>query len=248
MKGAGMTGVRVLLTRPAQAAARSAARLRRQGIAVLSVPLSRIVPTQEPCPAGPFDAVAVTSAAALPALSNAGLPADIPVFAVGATTSAAAHKAGFTHVVTGPGEARGLAATISRAWPAGSRVLMVLARDHKPHLPDGLAAAGLRATVWLAYGAQPATRLPPRLVRALSDGSLTHALHYSRRSAAILRALARDAGCERDLMRLRHLCLSADVAQALDGLDVTVADSPTEDGLLACMRRAGTTGAAPQRI
>jgi uroporphyrinogen-III synthase len=212
--------------------------LREAGFAVLNAPLSRIVPSGAPCPAGPFDALAVTSAAALPALIAARLPFDLPLFTVGGRSASAARKAGFRHVVAGPGDARGLAAILACEMKPGARVLMVLARDHKPHLPDGLAQAGIAAVPWIAYGAEPVPSLPAPLMQALSHGTLSHALHYSRRSAAILRDLARAAGCEADLKQLRHLCLSADVAGALDGFDIAIAEQPEEEALLALLPAA----------
>jgi uroporphyrinogen-III synthase len=232
-----MTPVRVLVTRPADSAARTAAQLRRAGFAVLNVPLTRIVPTQAPCPPGPFDAVAVTSAAGVPALAASSLPRDVFVFAVGMRTESALRAAGFSRVAAGPGDAQGLGALMAGALPQGARVLLLLGRDHKPHLPEALAAAGFVTLPWIAYAAEAVPRLPPRLAHALRQRTLTHALHYSRRSAATLRALAREASCEDELARLAHLCLSADVALALDGFRTRVAVEPTQERLFALLPR-----------
>jgi uroporphyrinogen-III synthase len=65
-------------------------------------------------------------------------------------------------------------------------------------------------------------------------------LHYSRRSAETALALVREAGLETNFAALRHLCLSSDVADGLQGLKgakVAVASRPDEDALLGLLSR-----------
>ena len=73
-------------------------------------------------------------------------------------------------------------------------------------------------------------------IEALRRGDLDATLHYSARSAKILFALARAAGLDDALCRLRHLCLSVDVAVALpEAARGMVAATPTEVGLVGLL-------------
>ena len=90
-------------------------------------------------------------------------------------------------------------------------------------------------TVWTAYRADAADRLPAAAEAALLADRLDAALHYSRRSAATLLRLAAGSGLLPPLLALPHLCLSADVAEPLRAAGASrlvLADAPHEDSLL----------------
>ncbi len=83
--------------------------------------------------------------------------------------------------------------------------------------------------------------MPPEVFDALArePPGLEAVLHYSRRSAALALALARSAGREPALYRLKHLCLSHDVAVPLVEAGLAahfVPARPDEASLLAGLR------------
>ena len=87
----------------------------------------------------------------------------------------------------------------------------------------------------VAYAAEPLPALPQAVNAALAAGALDAALHYSRRSAALALALADQSGHGGAFRRLRHYCLSADVAFPLEAAGVAVhfvAGRPRETDLL----------------
>ncbi|MEJ1938075.1 uroporphyrinogen-III synthase, partial [Nostoc sp. NIES-2111] len=103
--------MRVLVTRAADDAGATAERLRALGHTPVLAPLGsvRTLPAAWPDPLP--DALAATSAHAFPGLMP--LPAEagqIPSFAVGDRTAAAAREAGFATVETGQGDGGTLAA------------------------------------------------------------------------------------------------------------------------------------------
>jgi uroporphyrinogen-III synthase len=229
--------MKVLVTRPEAQAARTAARLQALGHEPLVAPVLRIAPTGEPPPSGPFDAVVVTSANAVACLDQLGRTVKSrPVFAVGGRTTDLMRDAGFSDVRAGASDATVLAALIRRSMPSGAALLHIAGRDRKEEPDASLRASGYAVTVWTAYAALPVHSLPLAIAEALVRREIGSALHYSPRSAAILRRLAEAEGCAEPLLAIPHVCLSVDVAEALDGArQIVTAADPTEDALLEAL-------------
>ncbi|MFE1598592.1 uroporphyrinogen-III synthase [Methylobacterium sp. ID0610] len=234
------TPLRVWVARPLPAGARTAARLAGLGHAPLLAPVLDLAPSHAPPPDGPFDALILTSANAVPAVAAAGLTRS-PAFCVGARTAAAARAAGLSDVRQGEGDAAALARLVAAALPAGARLLHAAGKERKAEPAAALAAAGFAVAAWVAYAARPVPVLPEAVSLALGEASLDAALHYSRRSAATALGLARAAGRDAAFARLAHLCLSEDCAAPLVGAGIlshVVAAQPTEDALLAALSPA----------
>jgi uroporphyrinogen-III synthase len=98
----------ILVTRPQPDKEKTGATLRARGFEVLLAPMLRFEPVALPDePTADYAAVIVTSANALravePQLAEYGL-LDLPLFAVGERTAAAARKAGFGSVISADGD------------------------------------------------------------------------------------------------------------------------------------------------
>jgi uroporphyrinogen-III synthase len=230
--------MRVLVTRPHAQAEATARRLESLGHEALVAPLLAVVATGEPAPPGPFAALVVTSANAVPALME--LDRALPVFAVGERTAGFVCDAGFA-VVTAA-DAKALTGTILQAAIPGARaqarLLHVAGRDRKPEPQASLEAAGFPVTTWTAYEAVAERALPAAIRAALHDGTLDAALHYSRRTAETALTLARAAGLQKGFLRLVHACLSEDVAAPLreqGAPHLIVAHEPDEASLFAAL-------------
>ncbi len=231
--------MRLWVARPEPGASRTGRLLAERGHEPLVAPVLAVRPTGEPLPGRPFDAVLLTSPQALAALApadRAGL-AGRPVFAVGPRTAeeAAAHGLGPVH--EGPGDAAGLAHAVRARLAPGACILQIAGADRKAEPAASLEAAGFPVAVHVAYAAHPLAALPAAAARALPD--LDGALHYSRRSAATALELARGAGLDGAFGRLRHYCLSDDVAVPLAAAGIVihfVPARPREDDLLAGLR------------
>lgn len=224
--------MRVLVTRSAGDAERTAQRLTALGHAACLAPVTRIVPTGDPAPDAPYDALIVTSAHAADAL--AGLDRHKSVVAVGARTADAVRAQGFAHVAVAEGDAVSLSRLIRGSLPAGLVLLHVTGRHHKEEPAASLRAAGFAVLQWEAYEAKAVETWPEVAVGALRTGQIGAALHYSRRSADLVVRLAGEAGLASNLRAFPHLCLSADVAAPLTaaGAATLVAEDPSEDALL----------------
>jgi uroporphyrinogen-III synthase len=237
--------MRVLLLRPCRQAEATARRLESLGHVPLVAPLLRIDETTESPPAGPFAALVVTSANAVPALARFAEP--LPVYAVGERTAALIRAAGFRDVTAAPDATR-LAARIVACVRPGARVLHIAGRDRKPEPEVSLEAAGVAVETFLAYAAVAAEQFPEAAAEALRARALDAALHYSPRTVATALALSRAAGVEEAFLRLTHVCLSDEVAAPLRARGagrLTIAAEPDETSLLAALALCESSGEAP---
>lgn len=224
--------MRILVTRSAHDAERTAERLAALGHAACLAPVTRIVPTGDPAPETPYDVLIVTSAHAADAVAM--LDRRKPVFAVGEHTAEAVCSQGFADVTVAEGDAVSLSRLIRGALQPGLTLLHVTARHHKEEPAASLRAAGFTVMQWEAYEAKAVEHLPKAAIEALRTGQIGAALHYSRRSADLVVRLAEEAGLASSLKAFPHLCLSADVAAPLitAGAATLVAGDPSEDALL----------------
>lgn len=235
--------MKVLVTRPRGQAEATARRLAALGHEALRAPVLDVVPTEEPVPAGPFDALLVTSSNAVPALAaERERLSRITAFAVGRRTADQLRVAGFASVEEAAGDSLDLVWLVRASVPSGARLLYAAGRDRKVEPARSLVDAGYDLQVWDCYEAVAARSLPQEAREALRSGQAEVILHYSRRSAALVASLIREAGLGEAVAGTVHLCLSADVAQGLRslvGIRILIAQRPDEESLLALLARAG---------
>jgi uroporphyrinogen-III synthase len=117
--------MRLLLTRPEPECERTAALLCERGHQVLRLPLLRIEPLADAeLGAGPWAAVLFTSANAIRAIAahrRFNELANLPVYAVGRRTKAAAAAAGFASVMSADGDVNALVGLVASMLPIPDR-------------------------------------------------------------------------------------------------------------------------------
>lgn len=232
--------MRILLTRPAPDAARTAATLRAAGHEVTVDSLLSIEPVSFNIPREEFTAVTATSANALRMASADPRLArlkSLPLFALGDHTAKIGRAAGFSKIESAAGDAVALGALLARRLPPGARVLYLAGAARARDLAAMTASARLSIDTVVVYRAKAAERLLEETARKLTGGEFDAVLHFSPRSAETLLILAREAGLETALRPLRHLGLSSAVAAVLEraGLRAEVAAHPDENALLAML-------------
>lgn len=229
--------MRLLLTRPEADAQRTAAALRALRHEVVIAPLLRIEAIADAAiGAGPWAAIAVTSANAASAIKAHGRFAElcgVPVFATGGRTAQVLREAGFADVASAEGNVRDLARLIAaRMSPAA--LLYLAGEERSGDLAGDLQTSGFAVDTVAVYRAVAATDLPRAAAQALTQ-SVDGVLHFSRRSARAYIAAARNAGLLAAALKPVHFCLSAQIAEplALAGAAATrIAPQPTEAALL----------------
>jgi uroporphyrinogen-III synthase len=234
--------MRLVITRPQADGERTAAALRARGHDVLVAPLMRVEPVAANL-FGSWGAVVITSANAPGAI--AGHPAskalfDLPLFAVGRRSADAARLAGFSNVTTAGGDVRDLVRLIAERHTDASAPLLYLAgEDRATDLVAELVAHGITAEMAVVYRAATAP-FPPELTAALQAGDVEAVLHFSKRSAENYIAGARKAGINEQALGVRHICLSAQIAEPLSKAGagrIAITPRPDEAALIASLER-----------
>jgi uroporphyrinogen-III synthase len=231
--------MRIFVFRPQSDAQRSAQAIRARGHEPVLAPLFTLARLPDAAPEGDFAAIVLTSGNAVPALTEG--PAawrELPVFSVGARTAEAARAAGFGDARSAGGDRHDLAELIGSNMPAGARLLLIVGRDRHEDLPEVLTKAGFSVDIWTAYAAEAVATLPKEAAKAIVDGQVDAALHYSPRGAETFVRLTNAVHLGDEAMALTHVALSAEVAAPLiaAGADtVLVAEHPEEAALLAAL-------------
>ena len=238
--------MRVLITRPEPDASELAGQLASIGVDAALAPLLSIVYEPiEPAALAGASALVATSRNALQALNRSqalSAARKLPVFAVGPATSALAKQMGFPVVISGPGTASALVATIQdHTARLGEGPLVHLAGDS---LAFGLAAELARSDIVLnvipAYRSRPINALPKAVIDGLAAGHFDAVILMSPRTAQVWQRLIGQAGLAESLGQLTHVCLSAAVADKLQirsKLKIVVAHEPNGQEIVSLIAR-----------
>jgi uroporphyrinogen-III synthase len=240
----------VLVTRPHPDDETTAASLRARGFDVLRAPMLRFEPVavHEDLNAR-YSAVIVTSANALrgiePHLKGHRM-LELPLFAVGDHTAAAARRAGFTHVVSANGDAANLrdlvlASLRAKELKKASTLLYLAGAEIARDLASELEESGFRVVTQTTYRMIAVKSLPRQACDAFAANQVEAVLHYSQRSARAFLDAARAAGVEISALAIPQCCISATVAAVLrdaGATQVVVAATPDENALFEALERA----------
>jgi uroporphyrinogen-III synthase len=235
--------MRVVVTRPQADSERTAAALRVRGHDVLIAPLLQIELVATDFPGG-WGGVIITSANAPGAIADH--PArdkliKLPLYAVGKRSADAARAAGFSNVTSAGGDVRDLVRVITtRRADAAAPLLYLAGEDRAADLVAELVACGIAAEMAVVYRAVSAP-FPSVLTAALKAGDVDAVLHFSRRSADNYLTGAAQAGVAEQALVVRHLCLSAQIAEPFvkaGAGNVSIAKRPDEAALLTLLEVA----------
>lgn len=229
----------LLVTRPRHQAASFARLLRRRGCTCTVAPCLRIVGIADwSVPDREAQAIVVTSANAVPALSQAVAPMrrEPRIVAVGPDTASAIRRAGFRRILVAAGTAESVTALVGRRLrPEDGPLLHLAGRDVAGDLIGGLAARGFRLDRVSVYGAEACETLPSRAARLLREGRVGGVLLFSPRSARIFVDLATRAGLHARLHDAAALVISGNTAAAAGDVwgRIEVAAAPSRAAMAA---------------
>ncbi len=240
----------ILVTRPHPDNEATAENLRARGHLVLLAPVLKFEPVafHDESEAG-YSAVIVTSANAIravaPLLPDLGL-LQLPLFAVGEHTAAAARDAGFTEVIVAGGDAASLRDKVvqsarDKIVKKKTTLLYLAGADLSRDLGSELGAEGFSVVTQTTYRMAPVTILPRDVCEGFAAHGIEAVLHYSRRSARAFLDAARDEGVEISALAIPQCCLSETVAAVLrdaGASQVLVAATPDENALFDALERA----------
>lgn len=216
--------MRVLVTRPEPAATATAARLARLGHEAIVAPLLTVRALEWEWPEMPVEALAVTSANAFAGLR--ALP-ELPLFAVGDATAAAARRHGVRDVRAPGGDVAALWAAVRAAGFA--RALHLAGRERTAAAVPG----GLTVEVRAVYAADLAEALPDDMAAALRAAAVDWTLLYSARTAGGFARLVDAAGIARAALSIAAISSAALAAAGRGWRAAVAAATPDEAGLFA---------------
>ena len=212
----------VLILRPQPGAEGTAERALGLGLVPIVSPFFTIrpLPWQVPDPAG-FDALLLTSANAA-RHAGGGLTSllDLPCFAVGEASAAAAAEAGVRNVRAGPADASALLRLMEAEGVRSA--LHLCGREHA--LPAG---SSVEVTAVPVYAADAVDRLPAKAIPAIAAGAV--ALLHSPRAAALFSSLI---GVERPKVRIAAISAAAAASAGPGWAAVALASEPRDQALL----------------
>ncbi|MDQ0420640.1 uroporphyrinogen-III synthase [Peteryoungia aggregata LMG 23059] len=214
--------MRVLVTRPEPASARTAAELERRGHEPVLLPLMQAVQQPQalaPPPLTGTAAIAVTSAEAMRVIETLTDEAQqpflaLPLFAVGRATARAARDAGFDDVSVADGDGRSLARLLIARRDPAAPIIYLTGTPRSSEFETDLAEAGYSVDIRECYRMIPATHADAEVIRMLTpmpDAILV----YSSETARRLGELHNQTRETLDWRRVRFLCLSDKIASAL---------------------------------
>ncbi|MBB2749633.1 UNVERIFIED_ORG: uroporphyrinogen-III synthase [Rhizobium aethiopicum] len=235
--------MRVLVTRPAHSAEKTAQRLRDMGHEPLLLPLRR--PVHDSTAAaralatsrGP---IAVTSAEAVRVFSALGeqLHPHLarPLFAVGEATAEEAKSLGFRSVFSSSGNGGDLADLVAAR---AAEDLLYLAGTPRAETFEGrLRELGIHFSVAECYRMQPVAPGPAEIEAIFAGGRLDAVLFYSRQTAEDFFGATELGSALPEESGIRLLCLSEAVAQAIPAAlkkNAAIAPMPDEKSLLSLL-------------
>ena len=232
---------RALVTRPAEDAAETAARLEAMGIEPVIAPATRIeTPARPALDLDGAQAVLATSRNGVRALARATTARDIPLLAVGDATASLAAEAGFRPVASAGGDAGDLARLAAAMLdPAAGRLVHAAGEAAGDGLCRALAGRGFAAETEVLYRAVPAP-LEDRVRALLAAGGIALALFFSAGAARAFAATMRRERRQDCCPRIAAICLSARIAAAADlpWRALLHAARPDLDSLLAAVAAA----------
>jgi uroporphyrinogen-III synthase len=229
------------LLRPIDEARRSAAALEASGYRIVLAPVTRIVGTGATVPDSQFDAIVATSARAFNFLSAEACArlAQIPMFAVGDSTAAAARSCGLSAVQTIAPDGSSLVPILLERLSSQTRLLYLAGQFRKTEIEDAVLATGAKLALVEVYRAEAAAGWSEAEADAIRGCAA--ALHYSPRSAVLACDFARQVAIDAHFREMTHVCLSLHVAEPLRALGasrIVIASRPREDALFAALQGA----------
>ena len=218
----------LLVTRPADEAARTQHAAEEAGFDALVAPLMCIESLAWTYPAGDFDALLFTSPQGPNhAAAQFAQIAHLPVHAVGQATAKAAAACGFSVVAIGDRDASGI---LAQAAASGCRTMLHLSGEAVAAM---VVPAGLSIARVPVYRAVLADALPEPAHLALAAQTAFATLLYSARTAQRFGTLVDSAGLDRSVLRIIAISQAAAAAVGPGWASVACASHPTTDALLA---------------
>lgn len=235
----------ILITRPKAEALTFKNELVKEGFESVISPMLEIAATDFQVPdLSPYIALIFTSAQAIDIFARYSKIRNLPIYAVGETSSVHARLAGFVNVVSAHGDGQALAKMVAdRHRGEAARFLHIRGEDVAFDLEEALDAQGHKVQSLIVYKAELAKAFTAEAKEALKQGRIKTVIFFSRRTAQNFMNLIVHAGLSECLTSINALCISQSVLECVQpkhGLNrwfkVYASATPDKEGLLKLLR------------
>lgn len=229
--------MRVLVTRPRLDADTTVVELAARGHTHVVAPLFAVTfYTDKVVNLDGVQAILITSANGVRALTKVTDRREFPIMAVGTASASVARDSGFNNVISAGGDVEALAELVAALLsPTDGPLLHVAGSVIARGLAERLGATGFTLNRVVIYNAEPVKQIPSAMEDALRSGTLDAALFYSPRSAAQFVRLLKRAKLTDACGNMLAVALSQPVADKLTPVrfsEVRVAAKPDQTSLL----------------
>ena len=227
-----------LITRPRDDSGVLAESLERRGIIPVLAPMMLAEFFEEDIEGdlNASQAVLFTSRNGVRSFSRVSARRNIPVFAVGDSTSDLAKDIGFEVVESASGNSTDLVKLVTeKLSPGRGQLLHITGRTVAGDLSGSLSAGGFKVVRRTLYEAKPVSVLSEKASAAIKNQEIDYVLFFSPRTAVLFTKLVAEAGLTSNCRNLEAICLSEAVAAELSPNEWKVrriAYEPTTDSLL----------------
>lgn len=215
----------------------TAQRLRAMGFGVLTVPLFDVQPVGIGKVSQP-DLIAFTSVNGVRHHPFRHDWTDLPVFAVGDATAAAARRQGYKDVRSADGNVHDLQSLILRSAVVGSRIVHFSAKEPAGDLAGFLSCRGFKAERVSVYETVPTSVAESEKVLG-GRGAITGILVHSAKAGKRIADLITQSRWSGDVYCLSTAC--AEHLRKIAGVTVHCAPQPTERSLMTTIRPSPST-------
>ena len=181
-------------------------------------------------------ALLFTSRNGLRAFVKASKRRDIPVYAVGSATAQFAESNSFTSVFSADGNVQSLVSIVKNNINTLSGPLLHIAGTSiAGNLSEDLRSFGYDVSKKIMYDSEAAKCFSTRTSELIRDGYVEDVVLLSPRTARTFAKLVNEAGLSECNVKLRIVCISQAVADAIRGQnwrDVVITRAPTLDAIL----------------
>ncbi len=234
----------VLITRTAPGASETAGRLQQLGLHPVVAPVLGLAARDVPLPAlSAYEGLIFTSANGVRFLAEATPDRALTAWCVGPATASEAIREGFSPVHQSSGDAGDLAHFIAHHWHTGRprRLLHIANSAAKGIVKQALGAEGFEVDFLPLYETRTAPSLSGDAEALLTGGEPFIILIHSAKGASALLALAGHR-LARDQIFVAISSQAATPLAEKGFQNVTLADHPDEDHLIAALQRVLASG------
>ena len=230
---------KILITRPADVAAKMAERLLEQRFQcvldpmLIAQPLENVTFLERMAE----DGYIFTSPRAVKYFAEIAdhFHHHIPVYCVGQKTANMAKRIGFTNIKAGNGGADELAKRVNENCKEGAQLLHPCGEHVEDGFYEALEKAGLKVAPLKIYSMKQAPRMQEDALVEIRTDDIFATVFFSARTAEAFKKLCAQHELEKYIANMHAVCISQAVMEKLNGqnwISVKVADKKTEDGLI----------------